>query len=125
MMPTVIINEQHTLLPDQKRLLDEFCGSDGYAILEIPFAGWTWEQQQDAMRVLSGDVIFVSPIPAMIARLSYKSGQWSVTGNEATRKAGEGIVPNVFVMANDQREKKELPDGIVISVTAKTGWYLV
>jgi hypothetical protein len=29
-----------------------------------------------------------------------------------------------WVFSNDTREKKELPDGKVISVLAKTGWYL-
>lgn len=53
------------------------------------------------------DVVFVSPVPVLLAKLSASQ------------------VVKVHVLHNDNREKKELPNGKIISVVAKEGWELV
>ena len=100
---TVVINEQHTILPDQQRLLDEF---DEVTIQKIPYDGLNADQQEtlSARLCLRPNVIFISPVPYLMCLVV------------ANARGG------VWVMHNDLREKKELPNGKVISVTAKEGW---
>ena len=100
---TVVINEQHTILPDQQRLLDEF---DEITIQKIPSDGLNVQKQEDLAKrlCLRPNVIFISPVPYLMCL------------TVADARGG------VWVMHNDQREKKELPNGKVISVTAKEGW---
>ena len=100
--PIVVMNEQHTLLPEQAALLP-----DGYTIASVPAQGW----DLDTIRQKSqewGDrmVILVSPIPALMSI-----------------RAKDGKPFQVF--HNDRREKKELPDGRIIHTVAKEGWQLV
>ncbi len=103
----VFINEQHKLLPEQEKILNE--AIDGYEKILIPSDGWTSDQIVDKIDELGipDDVIFIfiSPIPLMIA-LSVKSGI------------------KIGIMHNDNREKKEI-NGKIISVVAKTGWELI
>lgn len=123
----VIMNEQHTLLPEQKKMLDtlsypvdglnpEDCYEtmyiSGYEIAFVPAEGWNLKEQSDmALQLASFDtpVVFVSPVPILLAKLAAQT----------YRRCP------VYVFHNDQREKKELPGGRVISVTAATGWQLV
>ena len=121
----VVINEQHSLLPEQGALLDA-----EYFVVKVPASGWTYEEQLEVAQDLAleatschiwGDepnatIVFVSPVPALLKLLGHVSG----------RLQGEGKRTfDVLCFHNDQREKKELPDGRIISVTAKTGWQLV
>lgn len=110
MKSIVIINEQHTLLPEQKQILD--ANYPNWEYYKVPNDGWklkTIREKSLALASTSEVVIFVSPIPAMIKFLSsYQSDEFSV-----------------FVFHNDKRQKKELPNGKIISVTAETGWQLV
>lgn len=106
----VIINEQHTILPEQKQILDtEYPNWEYY---KVPADGWDIDTIKQLSIILANTtdiVIFISPIPAMIKLLSlYQSDEFQV-----------------FVFHNDKREKKELPNGKIISVTAQTGWELV
>lgn len=100
--PIVVMNEQHSLLPEQTALLP-----DGYTIASVPATGW----DLDTIRQKSqewGDrmVILVSPIPALMSI-----------------RAKDGKPFQVF--HNDRREKRELPDGRIIHTVAKEGWQLV
>ena len=112
----VIINEQHTLLPDQERILLEKFGA--FELVKVPATGWTLEQIEEVCASLTGIVVFVSPIPAMIKILARRSGQ------DEGRFDGE-VGDSVFVFHNDHREKKALPDGRVIMTVAQDGWVLV
>ena len=106
----VIINEQHTLLPEQKQILHRVFSN--YEELKVPSDGWdlkTIKEKSLALASTSETVVFASPIPAMIKILA---------GHESDNFS-------VFVFHNDKREKKELPNGKIISVTAQTGWQLV
>ena len=122
MKTLIIINEQHTLLDSQKRLLEKtFINFD---TLEIPATGWNKSEQESIVNELINDsfttIIFISPVPSMIKRLSFLEGLHSLKI--------EGIpameIPKTFVMTNDKREKKELPNGKIIFTVAKDGWYL-
>ena len=124
MKTTLIINEQHTLLPDQARCLE---GTD-YETLLVPANGWSRTEMDYIMENLDKEVIFVSPIPYMIKALAFSAGV-NVCSNSCGPEYpyaddGDYKPMKVKVFCNNTREKKELPNGKIISVTAKTGWYL-
>lgn len=100
--PVVVMNEQHTILPEQENLLP-----DGYTLASVPATGWDLETiRQKSKKWGDRMVILLSPIPALMSI-----------------RAKEGLPFKVF--HNDQREKKELPDGRIIHTVAQQGWELV
>jgi len=105
MKTIVIINEQHSLLPEQEKIISFFIQME---TMKVPASGWTIEEQKKIVNDWNPNdiAIFVSPVPVLLALLANK-------------------LPTVGVFANDKREKKELPNGKIISVTAKTGWKLI
>jgi len=103
----VIINEQHQLLVNQVRILNNSYGMNNWECLKVPADGWSLEKIKRKIKKLKGNIIiFASPIPAMIkfAMLA-------------------GIEVRIF--HNDNREKVELPNGKIISRVAQEGWQLV
>ena len=125
MNPLVIINEQHTLLDVQAELLLNKFGVDGWNTLPVPAEGWT-QTEMDA--IMASDifktktVIFISPIPYMIKMLTAAAMANMHLPSIITRYSR--TVESVLLMCNDNREKKELPNGKIIFTVAKTGWYL-
>ena len=110
----VIINEQHKLLPQQEILLRERFGS--YELLLVPARGWTREEVDRVYLELVRApvrVVFVSPVPLLLARLSRAVG------------AGGSGAFGVFLFWNDRRVKQELDDGRIISRLDPEGWELV
>lgn len=65
------------------------------------------------------NIIVLSPIPLLLGRLAYTSGE--IDG----RYDLLSIRNHIFILHNDKREKKELPNGEVISVVAQEGWELI
>ena len=135
----IIINEQHTLLQVQEELLNK--RFDSWDVLLVPASGWDLETQKDKCRYMENNyikanheeyqqgwsIVFVSPLPYMIKRLSSEN---SYPGMESTCfgdkfHTGEGDLNKILVFHNDKREKKELPGGKIINVVARTGWGLV
>ena len=109
----VVLNEQHTLLDNQKELISNKFG-DQWEILSVPAAGWNRKEIGEVAKELANaTVVFASPIPLLLGTLAHEQG----SGHS------EGL--QVFLLHNDKREKKELPTGKVISVVAKTGWELI
>lgn len=107
-MVKIVINEQHTLLEDQKEKLVEKFGD--FSLFKVPADGWDLEKMEEVQSVLvqtATHVVFASPIPVLLGRLA----------------KDPSIV--VHVLHNDRREKKELPNGKVISVVAEKGWQIV
>jgi len=103
----VILNEQHKLMDDQKRMLDERFGIAGWEITSVPSKGWILPKMKEVAGDLSNyAVCFASPIPALMKLVAS-------TGNE------------FYVLHNDNREKKELPNGKIIMTVAKEGWMIV
>jgi len=125
MTVSVFLNEQHRLLVDQVAVLNEKFGADDWVIVPIPETGWNLEEQKQVIAELEGDVVFASCPPVMVKLASVASVSNYAQGMVGTSLDSPGkSIDEVFVFANDRREKKELPNGKVISVTAQTGWYL-
>ena len=122
----IIINEQHNLLPDQDRVLKETFSEEKhqFEFVKSPAGGWTLEEMNEKIKELqqADIIVFVSPIPYMLKRLSYSEGY-----NAAYEPPFPPHLhaPRVLVFHNDRREKKELPGGRIIQVVAQTGWRLV
>lgn len=118
----IIMNEQHTLMDSQKdALLEKFpAGVYEFNFIDVPAKGWPTSEQNQIMRTLYDSVLFISPIPYMLMELSKESQINSFQCPAPTRSK----VEHVYVMVNDNREKKELPNGKIIHTVAKTGWYI-
>lgn len=101
----VILNEQHKLMESQKQILD--LKFDNWELLSVPNDGWTKLQQEEVCRDIQKHiVVFASPIPYLLG-LVVKCGTLT------------------YVLHNDKRDKKELPNGKIISVVATEGWELL
>lgn len=125
-MIKLFINEQHSLLEDQKRELERFVSERKHKVGEvetvlIPAEGWTLEEMDKIVSGLWNEymnskpseemaIIFVSPVPYLIKELSsYTSYSLFST----------------WVFHNDKRDKRELDNGKVIYTVAKEGWKIV
>lgn len=112
----VVLNQQHNLMEEQQQLLNEQFG-DNWETFTVPANGWTLaEQHKKVVDLVNkyGDVVFASPVPYLMKEVAKES------------IIGENIsLFNVYVFHNDNREKKELPNGKVIFTVAKTGWQIV
>jgi len=112
--PLVLLNEQHSLLPDQLRLLDARF-PNGWTIMSIPTEGWTLKEQRNIVKDWPNcTAIFASHVPYLLSALAQKAGNWD-----------DNSCNYCLVFHNDNRDKKELPNGETISVNARTGWQLV
>ena len=106
-MKFLIINEQHTLMPQQEQLLKDTFGT--WDTIKVPADGWTKKQiELIAYTHFEDDdeIILASPIPYLIKELMLRC-------------------VDVHILHNDTREKKELPGGKIIYTVAKEGWVLV
>ncbi|APC82206.1 hypothetical protein [Clostridium botulinum] len=119
MKTIVILNEQHSLMEEQKELLLKRFKS--FEVLSVPKDGWSLEEMKDivnnlhigAVNIEMKNIIFASPIPALMKLISEEVSMESCNPSEW------------FVFHNSKREKKELPNGKIVSVVASTGWELV
>lgn len=119
----VIMNASHSLLDDQKNILKK--QFKDYDLVSVPLDGWTLSDMDKMIDKLRGStVIFVSPIPYMIKRLSYYQG-YAHPDHCLINGPLVGLDTIVHVFHNDSRIKKTLPDGRVIMTVAPTGWQLV
>lgn len=111
----IVINEQHKLLPEQESLLKDALGA--WEVMPVPATGWNSDQMDDAFRklALSDRVVFVSPVPLLLARVAFLSG---CLQNELP-----GFAVKVGVFHNEKREAKEV-NGRIIHVLAPDGWEL-
>lgn len=109
----VVINEQHSLMEDQYRALRER-GFSEIEFVKIPKDGLTKDEQMKLAEELKEEksIVFASPVPVLMAQLAFWAG------------AGYGT-DKIYVLHNDKREKRELPNGNIVSVVAKEGWELV
>lgn len=106
-------NIQHSLLDDQVQVLRSMgFALDDIIIKNIPANGMNLQEIDSLAKEMNAEaeeddisIIFVTPLMA----LSFK------------------LTPYVkeYVFFNENREKKELPNGKIINVIAKTGWQLV
>lgn len=120
----IIINEAHSLLSEQEKILKEKFGT--YEFLHVPKNGWSKEDQQKIAKKLineGGNIVFISPVPMLMALIAFYKG-YGRAGIE-TGQPLMGWDINLYLFHNDKREKKELPNGKIIQVVAQTGWQLV
>lgn len=127
----IVINEQHRLLPDQERALDEHWSNSDYKTetVLVPAEGWTYEQQIETADQLAKEatqktfkntpwpdvvIIFVSPVPAMMLLLARLHGELNI---------------ETLTFHNDHRVAKEITDKNgnkkLVHTVAPTGWILV
>jgi hypothetical protein len=102
----VVLNEQHSLIEQQQELLNNTFKMWDY--LRIPTTGLNLDEMKELINALSANtvMIFASPIPAMMSLLNKFEKEY-------------------IVFHNDNRDKKELPNGKIIFTVAKEGWELV
>ncbi|MFZ6028049.1 MAG: hypothetical protein ACOYYS_10065 [Chloroflexota bacterium] len=104
----VIINEQHTLTTEQEAQILALWS--GYETLKVPAAGWTFDEMNAQAKAITASyphaVVFVSPVPYLLARLARRERM------------------PIFVFHNDRREKVERDGKISYRIPAD-GWELV
>jgi len=112
----VVINESHKLLPEQEKILNT--NYKKVLFLTPPIKGWTIKEMSNIiendikpMINLGYDVVFVSPIPYLLLKLSEYCFKNNTSGK-------------IRIFHNDKREKKEI-NGKIIHVVAKEGWQLI
>jgi len=103
MRTIVIMNETHKLMDEQHKLLEVF---GEYDILSVPKAGWTIDDMNNLDIDIDDRIVFVSPVPYLLAKLSKRGYE-------------------VYLFHNDNRHKVELPDGKVIFRIPEKGWKLI
>lgn len=120
----VIINEQHKLLEEQEEILKNSFGR--WETLLVPAKGWSLGEQESILdSLINKTIVFASPIPFLIKRLSFVEGYAHEDNCIHANGLLEGHRTKVYVFHNDRREKLELPNGKVVHTVAKTGWQLV
>ena len=123
MKTIVIINEQHSLLPQQSELIRKKLGEE-IELRKIPAEGINRRQIEELAKELSllhnVNIVVLSPIPLLLARLAYCCGEY-----DTLALYGGGPGNPVYILHNDKREKKELPNGKIISTVAQEGWELI
>lgn len=106
----LVKNEQHKLLAQQKKLLDDFANACKAIVktINVPAEGLTLEQIEQEVHNLPARsaLVFLSPIPAFIL-MAMDAGF------------------EVYAFHNDKRTKKVLPDGRVIMTVPDDGWVLI
>lgn len=103
----VLLNEQHTLLPDQERVLNEKF-QEGWITRPIPQHGWTLDEQKRIADEYEGSdvssLVFASPVPVLLGLLASKSGYSELADRHNTGRVIQ--TPAVYIFHNDRREKK-------------------
>lgn len=110
---TLLINEQHSLMPDQEMVLQKTF-PQGWNEFRVPSQGLTLTEMTAWVSNIEDPtnavVIMVSPIPAMFCLLAKKGIEFRA-------------------LHNDHRVAKEVPDGKggvrLIHTVAPEGWQLV
>ena len=126
----VVLNEQHSLFPEQEALLNARYGDPGisWEIYPVPKCGWSKAEMREHYDVLlrSGaeEIVFASPVPPLVILLTKADVRARCT-IEQGGVPRVPIPPAVRVFHNDHREKKELPNGRIITTVAKTGWEIL
>ena len=123
MKTIVIINEQHSLLPQQSEIIRKKLGEE-IELRKIPAEGINRQEIEELAKELSllhnVNIVVLSPIPLLLGRLAHYSGEC-----DTLALYGGSSGNPVYILHNDKREKKELPNGKVISTVAQEGWELI
>ena len=123
MTARVIINEQHSLNPAQRRILGERFGS--YEFIKIPAQGLSRVQQEALaadLMVSMSPVVFVSPVPLLLAIMTAMCGRSLADQDCGRLRPG---TPQAFLFHNDFRSKSENGEGKITSTIATDGWEMI
>lgn len=147
----VVINEQHSLLEEQARILQaNFAGAEIVRV-PVPANGWSRHQMDEVIGDLYYQLLRATPkfphlqndpIASQYVEVSYGVKPTAVVFvspipymiKVLSQKAiagewGDGgrtfAQYGVFIFHNDRREKRELPNGKVVYAVAREGWELV
>ena len=131
MKTVVVINEQHSLMPIQEKIIKERFGTE-IEFNKIPDKGLNLEEIDQ----LSDDLIFkedvniviVSPIPVLIAKLAYFFGEYNETIEVASKlkiKISGKTNSKAYMFYRDMRNKEETKDGKIINTIENEGWKLI
>lgn len=120
MKTAVIINEQHSLFPGQIELLAGF----DYELYKVPATGLTIQEQFERAEAIAQTyeaVIFVSPIPVMLAKLAMVVEARSCEKAVGMPLLQTGVaLKSLFIFAKERREKKEYTvDGDNVQIASK------
>lgn len=119
----IIINEQHSLNPAQRRILGERFTS--FDLVQIPGTGLSRSSQEALARELLTSldpVVFVSPVPLLLAIMAGHCARSLPARNEHTQPSG---TPSVFLFHNDNRAKTEISAGQISTILSPDGWELL
>ncbi len=123
MRTIIIINEQHSLLPQQSGLIRKELGEE-IELKKIPAEGINRKEIETMVKDLNKlnnvNIVILSPIPLLLGRLAHHQGEL-----QTLAMYGGSSENHVYILHNDQREKKQLPNGVVRSVVAQEGWELI
>ena len=143
-MTKVIINEQHSIMEEQDKLIRQKLGNlelidnpnmtemvsdegivGNYEVVKIPGNGLTRPEIEKLTNKLAydaiirgEDIVVMSPIPLLLGKLAAEVARYDA-------EYVTGLTGGIYILHNDKREKKELPDGRVLSAIAQTGWELI
>jgi serine protease inhibitor len=107
-------------MEEQEAILNE--NFKGIEFLKVPANGWNLSEIKNILSDLSIreknflELVFVSPVPAMVMMAACIAGHWDINPTK---------ISNVFVFHNDNRDKKEFPNGKIIMTISETGWKLI
>ncbi len=77
MKTIVVINERHTLIPEQVKLLDLQFGSGKWKTVEIEDQQWSLVYYDQLIRYIAymnpSNVVFISPNGYMVAKMTHES----------------------------------------------------
>ena len=85
MKALVVLKEHHKLLEDQQRVLNEKFKNEGWEIFPIPSEESLQGMADNICHFKGRDVVFASPVPFLISRLSWLEGRESEEGPASVR----------------------------------------
>lgn len=114
----VVLNSNRVLLPSQMDVLNKTFGEGKWEVFSVPVSEGIDHMTQNiiADRLLMFDVVFATPIPYMMARLSYRSGVLNMR--------------NIYILHNDSRPTKSVYNKKkrqyeMIHVLPETNWVIL
>ena len=109
----VVLNEFHTIIKDQKKLISVRLG-DEFDIAKVENKMWSkpyFDSLRERLEEYS-DVVFISPVSILIAEMSYRSGKYTQLGMKYS---------NIWIMHAD--DKVECDFGLSTKYIAKADAY--
>lgn len=114
-----LVNERHDVALDHSNMLNLFFGSENWQVLKIKDRLWGskyFAALHDYLRDKSSDVVFISPVPLLLAEMAYRSGK-----NSDSEQRSE---PKVWLMHCEKRVQVNV-DGKSLYFPSRDDWKLL